>query len=70
MNIEHAITLIEKAMVQMYEESDQVPNPYLAGYVDALGDAGLISEEERHVLYVTYAENGIIKGIGGPDIKL
>ena len=55
MTKEQAIILIKKA-IDEFPKTSQVSNPYLAGYVDALYDAGQITEEIRGELYFTYAE--------------
>jgi len=60
MTREEAVTLIEKAMVQLPENKGkgtcfQGSNEmYLGGYIDALADSGQITSEDRDELYVQY----------------
>lgn len=55
MTLEHALTLIEKNLVQLPAENTQRDNEvYFAGYIEALWDAGQVSDTDRDELYARF----------------
>ena len=55
MKLHQIITAIEKRMVRQ-GASQNAQRPYFAGYIDALWDAKLIDAEQRHGLFMQYAD--------------
>jgi hypothetical protein len=53
--LDHSRTQIEKVMLQLPSDTPESHSAYLAGYIDALSEMGILSENNREILYSEYA---------------